>query len=117
MKNFNILLNNTCNLHDIKEFKCNFKNLTSLDGVTNLKNLEVLNIEHNYIESIKELETLDKLKIIYLSFNPINIHDVFYTVSKNKNIEKIHIKGYPEDREDFLDFLRKKIIKISIDSI
>jgi Leucine-rich repeat (LRR) protein len=49
----------------IKQVNCSNNNLTSLEGIENLRNLEVLNCSNNNLTSLEGIENLSNLKHLY----------------------------------------------------
>ncbi len=61
-------------LESIKKLECSSQNISSLDGIENLKNLEYLSLWENNITDISKLINLTKLKTLQLGLN--NITDI-----------------------------------------
>ncbi|CRG95828.1 leucine-rich repeat protein [Plasmodium gallinaceum] len=71
-ENDNSTLNSFNSLEELDISHCLLSKTTFLKKCTNLKNLKILNLEGNNINTIKYLECFEKLKILNLSNNKIS---------------------------------------------
>lgn len=77
-------------VESITSLDINYKDITSLDGIQNLKNLESLNLRNNKITDIRPLSNLSKLKDLYLSENKISDLSSLKNLS---NLEYLSLEG------------------------
>ena len=71
----------------IKKISCSYKQLTSLEGIENLVNLEWLYCDGNQLTDLKGMEKLTNLKYLYCSGNQLNSIE---GIENLDNLEKLY---------------------------
>jgi Leucine-rich repeat (LRR) protein len=67
-------------VQNITEFDASYREITSIEGLQYLTNLEVLILYNNQIHDISPLRDLKKFKKLYLSDNPITDYSPIYDI-------------------------------------
>ena len=101
-------------LRNLEILYCYYNHLTSLRGIENLRNLEVIWCYYNQLTSLEEIENLRNLKELYCSNNQLtslegieNLNNLKELWCRNNNFTK-------EYREYLINYCKEKNIRLTI---
>ena len=80
------------NLINLETFDCSYNKISSIEGIENLVNLTYLDCSHNELTSLKGIEKLSKLELISYSDNKLKyksneFEDIINDIFKEIKIE------------------------------